>query len=123
MSKYKHMNYNDILGLFKTGREFLEWIKEGDWAGQLDNLTCEEYFHSIKQAVNPISYDVPIPDETMCEALERTLQTGEMIDIEPDPEFLVPPPEQRQLDGWTYHIKFISQESYFQVETPPCPPE
>ncbi len=115
-------HWQDMIPPFKSGREFLDWIIEGSWMGNIEG-PFGHYWYMIKQAVNPVSYDVPIPEETMCEALERTLRTGEMIDIEPDTEFLVPPPEERQLDGWTYHIEFVSADGYFQVETPPSPPE
>lgn len=119
MSKYDYMTYNDLLGQFKTGREFLDWIIEGDWSGQLGSGMFEMYFESLKQAVNQFSYDVPIPEEEMCEALERTMRTGEVIIAEADPENI----EEGKLDGWTYHLRFVKPEEYFNVETPPSPPE
>jgi hypothetical protein len=38
---------------------------------------------------------------------------------EADPENI----EEGKLDGWTYHLRFVKPEEYFNVETPPSPPE
>ena len=60
-----------------------------------------------------------IAEEEMCEALERTMRTGEVIIAEADPENI----EEGKLDVWTYHLRFVKPEEYFNVETPPSPPE
>lgn len=124
MIDYYGMEYKDFLALFKSGREFLDWIVEGTWRYQLGGR-LEFYFDSIRQAVNPVSYDVPIPEGTMCNALERTMKTGEIIEIVPDPEFRRGGAKYDQLDGWTCHIEFleVDESELTRVPTPPEPPE
>ncbi len=49
----------------------------------------------------------------MCEALERTMRTGEVIITEADPENI----EEGKLDGWTYHLRFVKPEEYFNGQS------
>ena len=42
--------------------------------------------------------------------------TGEMIDIVPDKEFLPGGAREGQCDGWTYHIEFVSMRDYFSAD-------
>lgn len=112
----------DLAALFKSGREYLDWIKEGSWLGNMNSCTEEAYLWEIKGAVSP-GYDVPIPEEDMCKALERSMRTGEVIALEPDPEFLPGGTHAGQLDGWSYHLKFMKPDVFFKLECPPSPPE
>ena len=112
--KKQHPSWAGIVPCFESGRDYLDWIQHSSlWDGSVPP-EYEDYFRRLGGAVLFKGYDGSIPEKKMCRALERSQRTGEMIDIVPDPEFLPGGARECQLDGWTYHVEFVSREEYFK---------
>ena len=110
----QHPSWQGIVPCFESGREYLDWIPHSSlWDGSVPP-EYRDYYMRLSGAVLFKGYDGSIPEKKMCRALERSQRTGEMIDIVPDPEFLPGGARECQLDGWTYHIEFVSREEYFK---------
>lgn len=109
----KHECWDGLVPFFKSGRSYLKWLREGYHEGDAEGVFFG-YFRGLRQAVDPMSYDLSISEKDMCKALMRSQVTGELIDVVPDAEFLPGGEREGQLDGWTYHLEFVSHEEYFK---------
>ena len=112
--KKQHPSWKGIVPCFESGREYLDWIQNFIQIWEQFNPKYVNYFLELRGAVYPLSYDVPIDENEMCSALERSQATGEMIDIAPEEEYLPGGAREGQCDGWTYHIEFMTPEDYFK---------
>lgn len=110
--KEQHPSWKGIVPCFESGREYLDWIKDIFAQEGTYDPKYRYYFWRLSGSVSKYSYDAPIDEEEMCAALERSQITGEMIDLEPDDEFLPGGEREGQLDGWEYHIVFRSKEDF-----------
>ena len=99
---------------FNTGEEYFDWIANLPEYGIPEAYL--RYFRGLYQATLQNGYERPIKKGKMVKALERSQRTGEMINIVPDEEFLEGGSRAGQLDGWTYHIEFVSMRDYFSAE-------
>ena len=99
---------------FNTGEEYFNWITDLPDIGIPDAYL--RYFRGLYQATIHKGYERPIKKEKMIKALKRSQRTGEMISIVPDEEFLEGGSRAGQLDGWTYHIEFVSMRDYFSED-------
>ena len=113
LKKDKNKCWEELVPFFKSGRSYLKWLREG-----YHNEDCEgayfDYFRELRQAVDPLGYEQAVPEKEMRKALMRSQVTGEMIDVVPDTEFQPGGEREGQLDGWTYHLEFVSHEEYFK---------
>ena len=110
----QHPSWEGIVPCFKSGREYLDWVKNFIQIWEHFNPQYVNYFLELRGAVNPFSYDAPISENEMCSALERSQITGEMIDIDPNEEYLPGGEREGQLDGWHYHLVFLTKDEYFR---------
>lgn len=99
---------------FNTGEEYYEWIAHLPKYGLPEAYL--RYFSSLYMSTIHMGYERPIKKEKMIQALKRSQRTGEMITIVPDKEFQVGGSWACQLDGWTYHIEFVSMRDYFSAD-------
>ena len=99
---------------FNTGKEYFNWIADLPEFGIPEAYL--RYFRGLYQATLRKGYDCPIKKEKMINALKRSQRTGEMINVVPDEEFQKGGSRAGQLDGWTYHIEFVSMREYFSAE-------
>ncbi len=99
---------------FNTGEEYYKWIAHLPEYGIPEAYL--RYFRGLYQATIHKGYERPIKKEKMVKALKRSQRTGEMINIVPDEEFLEGGARAGQLDGWTYHIEFVSMRDYFSED-------
>lgn len=109
----KHECWNGLVPFFKSGRSYLKWLREG-YHNEDSEGAYFDYFRELRQAVDPLGYEQAVPEKEMRKALMRSQVTGEMIDVVPDTEFQPGGEREGQLDGWTYHLEFVSHEEYFK---------
>jgi len=112
--KKQHPSWKGIVPCFESGREYLDWCMNFIDIRKSFDPKYANYFLEIRGAVNKYNYDVPIDEDEMCAALERSQATGEMIDIVPNEEYLPGGERAGQNDGWKSHLEFLSKENYFK---------
>ena len=99
---------------FNSGEEYFQWIQ--DLPGESLPEAYESYFRYLYQATVHKGFEHPISKQKVVKALERSQRTGKMILIALDKKFLPGGSRERQCDGLTYHIEFVSMQDYFSQD-------